>query len=72
MPHPLTVTIALPAEFVALCRTDQVEPGTVLQGFVADLCALERAEVGYLSHGMLPRLLARWYYAGVGYARWPR
>lgn len=68
----LTVTLALPAEFVALCRSDRVEPGTVLHGFVADLCALEHAETGYLSNGTLPRVLARWYYAGVGYARWPR
>lgn len=69
---PLIVTLVLPSAFVALCHSDQVQPGTVLQGFIADLCALRQAEAGYLSQGMLPHMLASWYYAGVGCARWPR
>ena len=66
------VTLELPAEFIALCKQDKTEPAIVLRGFIADLCALELAEAGYLSNGTSARLLARWYFAGVGYARWPR
>ena len=71
-PQSLTVTLALPAEFVALCHSHRVEPGTVLRGFVADLCGLTSPETGFVCNGEPARDLARWYYAQVGYAWWPR
>jgi hypothetical protein len=69
---PLTITLTLPGVFVALCHGDQVQPGTVLQGFIADLCGMNEPEAGYVCNGEQPRDLARWYYAQVGYAWWPR
>ena len=66
------VTLMLPAEFVTLCRSGQVEPGTVLRGFIADLCRLTNAEAGYIGNGRQAQKLANWYYAQVGYAWWPR
>jgi hypothetical protein len=62
-PPPTTVTLTLPGVFIELCSGHQVQPGTVLQGFIADLCGLNEPEAGDL---------ARWYYAQVGYAWWPR
>ena len=72
MSHDIIVTLMLPAEFAALCRADQVEPGTVLRGFVADLCQLAYADAGYLCNGAWAHELARRYYEQVGYAGWPR
>ncbi len=74
MPDPQNtiVVLALPAEFVVLCRSDNVEPGTVLRGFVADLCSISDAEAGFVCNGAQAHDLARWYYAQVGYAWWPR
>jgi hypothetical protein len=68
----LTITLVLPEAFVAHCRADSVEPATVLQGFVADLCGLTDAEAGFVCNGERATDLARWYYAQVGYAWWPR
>lgn len=68
----LIVTLALPEPFVVLCRADNVEPGTVLRGFVADLCSITNAEAGFVCNGVQAHDLARWYYAQVGYAWWPR
>jgi hypothetical protein len=70
--QPTTAVLALPAEFVALCRSDDVEPGTVLRGFIADLCSITDAEAGYVCNGTQANDLARWYYAHVGYVWWPR
>lgn len=39
-PRLRRVTIELPIEFIELCVRDQVEPQTVLRGFIADLCGL--------------------------------
>jgi hypothetical protein len=73
-PNPIITmaVLALPAEFVALCRADNVEPGTVLRGFIADLCVITDAEAGYVCNGSQASDLARWYYAQVGYVWWPR
>ena len=68
-----TVTIQLPAEFIALCKHDRVEPERVLRGFIADLCGImnwannPRAD-GYSSNGSDEREKARTYYDRVG---WP-
>ena len=76
MPHTIIVTLALPAEFGALCRSDNVEPGTVLRGFVADQCSIVNyADVpvrtdGYGSNGSDERLMAMEYYVRVGYPWW--
>lgn len=67
-----TVTLALPEAFVELCRSDSVEPATVLKGFVADLCGLTDADAGFVGNGERATDLARWYYAQVGYRWWPR
>ena len=69
---PTTVTLTLPSVFIELCQGHQVQPGTVLQGFIADLCGLNEPEAGYLANGEQAGDLARWYYAQVGYAWWPR
>ena len=71
-PPPTTVTLTLPSVFIELCQGHQVQPGTVLQGFIADLCGLNDPEAGYLANGEQAGDLARWYYAQVGYAWWPR
>jgi hypothetical protein len=68
----LIVTLVLPVQFVEHCRADSVEPGTVLRGFVADLCGITDAEAGFVCNGERATDLARWYYAQVGYAWWPR
>jgi len=69
---PTTVTLTLPSVFIELCHGHQVQPGTVLQGFIADLCGLNEPEAGYVANGEQAGDLARWYYAQVGYAWWPR
>jgi hypothetical protein len=71
-PPPNTVTLTLPSVFIELCHGHQVQPGTVLQGFIADLCGLNEPEAGYVANGEQAGDLARWYYAQVGYAWWPR
>ena len=69
------IPLELPAEFIALCEEDQIDPQTVLRGFIADLCAImnwvsdPRAD-GYSSHGSDERELARAYYEWVGYPYW--
>jgi hypothetical protein len=69
---PLTITLTLPSVFIELCHGHQVQSGTVLQGFIADLCGLNEPEAGYVANGEQAGDLARWYYAQVGYAWWPR
>lgn len=68
----LPLQLAVPATFVDVCRRDSVEPGTVLKGFIADLCDIRDSEAGYVGNGSRASDLARWYYAQVGYAWWPR
>lgn len=69
------VTLHLPDEFVALCRSDGVDPEFVLRGFIADLCELvstidaPRTD-GYCSNGSDERLYAQRYYERVGYPWW--
>lgn len=70
MGQNLPVQLALPEAFVNLCRQDKVEPGTVLRGFIADLCAITDPESGYFCNGARATNLARGYYAQVGYVRW--
>jgi len=72
-----TVTIELPAEFIERCRRDQVQPETVLRGFIADLCRIiswanhPRTD-GYSSNGSDERDMAEAYYQRVGYPWWHR
>jgi hypothetical protein len=40
-----SITLDLPAEFLELCKQDNVFPDTVLRGFIADLCAIGRGRV---------------------------
>jgi hypothetical protein len=66
------VRLGLPEEFYALCQQCNVAPQTVLQGFIADLCALRsRADGprpdGLVSRGSDERMLARHYFARCGY-----
>jgi hypothetical protein len=70
--QPTTVMLTLPSVFIELCQGHQVQPGTVLQGFIADLCGLNEPEAGFVCNGEQAGDLARWYYAQVGYAWWPR
>ena len=72
-----TVKLALPPEFIALCRRDQVAPETVLRGFIADLCGIinwadEPRADGYSSNGSDERRMAEEYYERVGYPWWHR
>jgi hypothetical protein len=68
-----SLTLKLPAEFIELCRRDQVEPEAVLRGFIADLCEIvswhsnPRTD-GYCSNGSDERRYAMEYYERVG---WP-
>ena len=74
MQEPTThsITLDLPSEFVHLCQLDQVDPATVLRGFIADLCGITgwirvaRTD-GYSSNGSDERQMARQYYYRVGY-----
>lgn len=59
------ITLQLPAEFVALCQRDGVEPEVVLRGFIADLCELRTGS--YHTNGSDERMLAEQYYERVGY-----
>jgi hypothetical protein len=66
------ITIELPAEFVELCKRDNVPPETVLRGFIADLCeimnwASNPRTDGYSSNGSDERQMANDYYERVGY-----
>ncbi len=70
-----TITLELPAEFIALCEEDGTDPQTVLRGFIADLCeimnwASDPREDGYCSNGSDERMMARAYYERVGYPYW--
>ena len=74
-PTPNTITLALPDEFIALCRRDGVPPEQVLRGFIADLCqimswAADPRTDGYCSNGSDERSMAREYYDRVGYPWW--
>ena len=77
MTRKRTVKLALPPEFIDLCRHDQVAPETVLRGFIADLCGIinwadaPRAD-GYSSNGSDERRMAEEYYERVGYPWWHR
>lgn len=67
------ITIDLPEEFLTLCTHDDAQPEAVLRGFIADLCSLSHSKSnprtdGYTSNGSDERLMARDYYARVG---WP-
>jgi hypothetical protein len=67
-----SITLSLPAEFLELCKQDNVFPETVLRGFIVDLCVIGRVagsprEDGYRSNGSDERLAARDYYNRVGY-----
>ena len=69
------ITLDLPPEFIALCKSDNVPPEVVLRGFIADLAEImnwasaPRAD-GYSSNGSDERGLAREYYERVGYPWW--
>ncbi len=70
-----SLTLKLPAEFIELCRRDQVEPEAVLRGFIADLCGIMNWQSdprtdGYCSNGSDERSMARDYYERVGYPWW--
>ncbi len=70
-----TLTLELPAEFIALCEHDGIDPQTVLRGFIADLCeiinwASNPRQDGYCSNGSDERTMARAYYERVGYPYW--
>lgn len=72
---PENVTLTLPEEFIALCRTHGIPPESVLRGFIADLCGLGRGgsaprSDGYQSHGSDERSYAQRYYERVGYPWW--
>ena len=69
------ITIELPAEFIALCEADGIEPETVIRGFIADLAEImnwvsDPREDGYASNGSDERMKAREYYERVGYPYW--
>ncbi len=72
-PMRRSVTLKLPAEFIELCRRDQVQPDAVLRGFIADLCEIiswqssPRTD-GYCSNGSDERQYAQDYYDRVS---WP-
>ena len=76
-PAARATSFILPKEFVELCAAHQVEPETVLKGFIADLCSLVSWAAsprpdGYSSNGSDERRLAREYYNRCGHARfWP-
>jgi hypothetical protein len=76
----MRLNIDLPQEFVELCKYDNVNPKTVLRGFIADLAEIQnwkfpapaqgrmpRPNDGYQSNGSDERRLAREYYERVGY-----
>ncbi|XVJ69157.1 MAG: hypothetical protein HEQ39_05520 [Rhizobacter sp.] len=64
-----TVTLTLPGVFIELCHGHQVQPGTVLQGFIADLCGLNEPEAGSSGQGEQAGDPGDpLYYAQVGYA----
>lgn len=72
---PRRVTLILPEEYLALCRSDGVDPEHVLRGFIADLCGLASwastpRRDGYVSNGSDERSLAQQYYERVGYPWW--
>ncbi len=72
---PRRITLVLPAEFIALCQRDKIEPDFVLRGFIADLCGLIDAHAdprndGYCSNGSSERDKAYAYYERVGYPWW--
>jgi hypothetical protein len=60
----------LPREYLDFCKTRSLDPQTVIQGFVADLCGLQNLfanprEDGYASHGSDERDQARSYFERV-------
>ncbi|MEJ1334503.1 MAG: hypothetical protein RPU37_00495 [Candidatus Sedimenticola sp. (ex Thyasira tokunagai)] len=69
------ITIDLPEEFIELCKEDEIDPETVLRGFIADLAEIMNwannpREDGYSSNGSDERIKAREYYERVGYPYW--
>lgn len=67
------ITLELPDEFLDQCKQDNVEPETVLRGFIADLCGITNFVAnprndGYSSNGSDERDLARSYYERAGYS----
>ena len=66
------ITLELPPEFIALCKSDNVPPEVVRRGFIADLAEIvnwidnPRAD-GYSSNGSDERRYAMEYYERVGY-----
>jgi len=71
------IEIDLPDEFVEICRSDGVEPETVLRGFIADLAEIHNwannpRSDGYDSNGSDERQLANEYYRRVGYPYWKK
>lgn len=68
------ITLELPPEFIELCRQDDVQPETVLRGFIGDLCidndpGVRRTDC-YGNNGSEAVLRAMTYYVGVGYPSW--
>lgn len=62
-----TVVLELPREFLDLCHASRLRSETVLQGFIADLCALMNwvncpREDGYSSNGSDERRMAQEYF----------
>ncbi len=67
------VRLGLPEEFTDLCFENNVNPETVLHGFIADLCELrntiDNPRVDKLSsNGSDERMLANQYFERVGYS----
>jgi hypothetical protein len=62
-----SAVLELPREFLDLCHAARLRPETVLQGFIADLCALMNwvncpREDGYSSNGSDERRIAQEYF----------
>lgn len=75
--QPASLTLPLPAEFIALCEGDGVTPETVLRGFIADVAGImnwarDPRSDGYSSNGSDEREMAFAYYQRVGYPYWHR
>ncbi len=62
-----SLTIQIPPEFVALCKSRKMDASDVLRGFIADLCGLQNymanpREDGYSSNGSDERMYAgQWF-----------
>lgn len=71
----MKIAVELPEEFLALCKSDNVDPNTVLRGFIADVSGIinwgGKRQDGYSSNGSDEREMAYAYYKRVGYPYWP-